>query len=169
MNRERVNHEPFDREGLKSQRSIYCAMNVVKSKDGNTIAIGLGPDERLLESVREVIKSHGIRDGAVISGIGTLKRCHMHYVNTMGFPAENRFYVVEEPLEIVAISGLIADHEPHLHMAAGCRDQNTYVGHVEDGCIVLYLAELLIKRLDVGLKREVDPKHGVSLLQARSD
>ncbi len=68
-------------------------MNVIESKDGNTIAIGLGPDERLLESIKEVIKSHGVRDGAVVSGIGTLKRCHMHYVNTKGFPAENRFYV----------------------------------------------------------------------------
>ncbi len=142
-------------------------MNVVESKDGNTIAIGLGPDELLLESIREVIRSHGVRDGAVISGIGTLKRCHMHYVNTTGFPAENKFYVIEEPLEIVAISGLIADYEPHLHMAAGCRDQKAYVGHVEDGCVVLYLAELLITRLDMGLKRGVDPKHGVSLLKAR--
>lgn len=142
-------------------------MNVVESKDRSTIAVGLGPDELLLESVREVIRSHGVRDGAVVSGIGTLKRCHMHYVNTTGFPAENRFYVVDEPLEIVAISGLIADYEPHLHMAAGCRDQKSYVGHVEDGCVVLYLAELLITRLDMGLKREVDPKHGVSLLKSR--
>jgi len=143
-------------------------MNVVESNDGNTIAIGLGPDERLLESVSEVIKSHKIRDGAVVSGIGTLKRCHMHYVNTTGFPAENRFYVIEEPLEIVAISGLIADYEPHLHMAVGCRDQKAYIGHVEDECVVLYLAELLIKRLDIGLKREVDSRYGVSLLKARS-
>jgi predicted DNA-binding protein with PD1-like motif len=91
----------------------------------------------------------------------------MHYINTTGFPAENMFYVVEEPLEIVAISGLIADYEPHLHMAAGCRDQKTYVGHVEDECVVLYLAELLITRLNVELKRDVDPKYGVSLLKAR--
>ena len=143
-------------------------MNVVKSKDGKLIAIGLGPDEKLLESVKEVIRAHGIRDGAVVSGIGTLKRCHMHYVNTTGFPAENRFYVVEEPLEIVAISGLIADHEPHLHMAAGCRDQRAYVGHVEDGCVVLYLAELMIMRTEgMCLKREIDPRNGVSLLKAR--
>ena len=97
-------------------------MNVVESKDGRHIAIGLGPEEKLLESVREVVKEHGVRDGAVVSGIGTLRMCHMHYVNTTGFPAENKFYHVEEPLEIAAIGGLIADYEPHLHMAAGCRD-----------------------------------------------
>ncbi len=49
-------------------------------------------------------------------------------------------------------------------MAAGCRDQKAYVGHVEYGCVILYLAELLIMRLNMGLKREVDASHGVSLL-----
>ncbi len=143
-------------------------MNVVESKDGKMVAIGLGPDERLLESVKEVIKKHRIRDGAVVSGIGTLKRCHMHYVNTTGFPAENKFYVVEEPVEIVGIGGLIADYEPHLHMAAGCRDQRSYVGHVEDGCIILYLAELMIMKLDdMPLKREMDEKTGITLLNER--
>jgi predicted DNA-binding protein with PD1-like motif len=68
----------------------------------------------------------------------------------------------------VAISGLIADYEPHLHMAAGCRDQHAYVGHVEDGCVVLYLAELMIMRTEsMGLRRETDPRTGISLLKAR--
>jgi uncharacterized protein len=144
-------------------------MKVIESKSSKMIAVGLGPDDKLLESVKEIIKSHDVRDGVIVSGIGTLKRCHMHYVDTTGFPAENLFYVVEEPLEIVSISGLIADYEPHLHMAAGCRDKKAYVGHVEDGCVVLYLAELLIMRLDgLELKREVDPRFGVSLLKERS-
>jgi uncharacterized protein len=143
-------------------------MNVVESEDGSLIAVGLGPDELLLESIRNVVKTRDIRDGVVVSGIGTLKRCHMHYVNTTGFPAENHFYIVDEPLEIVAISGLIADYEPHLHMAAGCRDQRAYVGHVEDGCVVLYLAELMIMRTKgMGLRRETAPGNGVALLKAR--
>jgi predicted DNA-binding protein with PD1-like motif len=144
-------------------------MNVIESKGPpGLVAIGLGPDEKLLESIQAVIKSHHIREGAVVSGIGTLKRCHMHYVNTTTFPAENRFYVVEEPLEIGSISGLIADYEPHLHMTAGCRDQKTYTGHVEPGCVVLYLTEVLIIRLDgMKLGRELDRKRGVSLLVER--
>ena len=143
-------------------------MNVIESKGPQgLVAIGLGPDEKLLESIQAVIKSHNIRDGAVVSGIGTLKRCHMHYVNTITFPAENRFYVVEEPLEIGSITGLIADYEPHLHMTAGCRDQRTYTGHVELGCIVLYLAEILIMRMDDSkLGRDLNGR-GVSLLVER--
>jgi predicted DNA-binding protein with PD1-like motif len=92
----------------------------------------------------------------------------MHYVNTTTFPAENRFYVVDEPLEIGSMNGMIADYEPHLHMTAGCRDQKTYTGHVEQGCVVLYLAEVLIMRLDnMKLGRELDQSRGVSLLVER--
>jgi predicted DNA-binding protein with PD1-like motif len=144
-------------------------MRIIKSREQpNLIAIGLGPREKLLESINEAIKTNEIRDGVVISGLGTLKRCHMHYVNATSFPAENRFYVVEEPLEIGSISGIIADYEAHLHMTVGCRDQLTYAGHLEEGCEVLYLAEILVMRLgDMGLERRIDPRYGVSLLEER--
>lgn len=145
-------------------------MKTIKSRDQPTlIAIGLGPGEKLLESINEAIRTNKIRDGVIISGIGTLKRCHMHYVNTTSFPAENRFYVVEEPLEIGSISGIIADYEAHLHMTVGCRNQRTYAGHLEEGCEVLYLAEILIMKLmNMGLERRIDPRYGVSLLSERA-
>jgi predicted DNA-binding protein with PD1-like motif len=134
-------------------------MKTIESREQpNLIAISLGPGEKLLESINEAIKTYEIRDGVIISGIGTLKRCHMHYVNTTSFPAENRFYVVEEPLEIGSISGIIADYEAHLHMTVGCRDQRSYTGHLEDGCEVLYLR----------LERWIDPQYSVSLLKERA-
>jgi predicted DNA-binding protein with PD1-like motif len=144
-------------------------MRIIESREqSNLITLGLGPGEKLLESINEAIKTNENRDGVVISGIGTLKRCHMHYVNTTSFPAENRFYVVEEPLEIGSISGIIANYEAHLHMTVGCRDQRTYAGHLEDGCEVLYLAEIVIMKLgDMGLERRIDPLYGVSLLEER--
>jgi len=144
-------------------------MNIIESREKpGVVAIGLEPGEKLLESINEAIKSNNIRDGVVVSGIGTLKRCHMHYVNTTSFPAENRFYVVDEPLEIGSISGIIANYEAHLHMTVGCRDQRTYSGHLEEGCEILYLAEVLIMKLsDTSLERRIDPRYNVSLLQER--
>jgi uncharacterized protein len=130
-------------------------MNIIESRERpGVVAIGLGPGEKLLESINEAVKSNNIRDGVVVSGIGTLKRCHMHYVNTTSFPAENRFYVVYEPLEIGSISGIIANYEAHLHMTVGCRDQRTYSGHLEENCEVLYLAEILVMKFsDLILER----------------
>ena len=103
----------------------------------------------------------------IFATVGTLKRCHMHYVNTTTFPVENKFYVVDEPLEVGSICGLIADYEPHLHMVAGCRNQRVFSGHVEPGCVVLYLAKVLIMRLDGLMLGRVVDGHGISLLAKR--
>jgi hypothetical protein len=129
-------------------------------------AIGLGPDELLLESIKEAIGKYDIRNGAVLCGVGTLKRCRLHYVNTSAFPPENKFYTIEEPLEIVSISGLIADYEPHIHISAGCRDNRSWVGHLEDGSVVLYLAEMMVTKMDdLKMKRRTDERYKVSLLE----
>jgi len=144
-------------------------MEVIESDGPPTVlAVGLGPDEKLLESIKEAVRTHGVRDGAVVSGIGTLKQCHMHYVNTSTFPPENVYYNVEEPVEVGSISGLIADYEPHLHIAIGCKDQRTYIGHLEEGSIVLYLAEVMILKMkDLHLKRDSSNRWGIDLLRAR--
>jgi predicted DNA-binding protein with PD1-like motif len=95
-----------------------------------------------------------------------LKRCNLHYVKTSKFPPENSYYTIEKPLEIASISGLIADYEPRLHIAVGCEDKETYIGHLEKDSIVLYLAEVLIMRLDnMVMKREIDPEYNIPFLK----
>jgi len=142
-------------------------MEVIKSRgDPAALVVGLGPDEKLLESIKEIVRAHCVRNGAVVSGVGTLKRCNMHYVNTTTFPPENKFYTLVEPLEIASINGLIADYEPHLHIVVGCRDQKTYAGHIEEGCIVLYLVEVMILRTDsLAMKRVTNNRWGIALLE----
>lgn len=131
------------------------------------ITIGLGPDEKLLESITEAAKKHDIKHGAVVSGVGTLKRTHLHYVNTNGFPPDNRYYVIFEPVEVGSISGLIVNYEPHLHIDVGCRDKETYMGHLENGSVVLYLAEVCILKFDeIKQKRENDPRYNLFLLRS---
>ncbi len=141
-------------------------MNTITSEGPyKVVTIGLGPDEKLLESIKEAIVKHDIRNGAVVSGVGTLKHCHLHYVDTTGFPPVNKFYVINEPLEIGSISGLIVDYEPHLHITVGCREDKAWNGHLENESVVLYLAEICILRMNHhGMKRELDPKYKLALL-----
>ena len=84
----------FELLWLKSQKHkiAFVIMNVIDSVTSyQTIILSLEPDEKLLESIQEVVSSHDIRNGIVVSGVGTLKRCHLHYVNTTTFPPENKF------------------------------------------------------------------------------
>jgi len=142
-------------------------MNVMQSEGQNrVVVIGLQPGELLLESIRQVVREHNVQNGAVVSGIGTLKTCQMHYVTHTGFPPADRFYtLVDKPLELLSVSGLIADGEPHLHIVVSCGEKEVYAGHLEPNSAVLYLAEIAIQEFSgVKLIRRRDPVHNVKLL-----
>jgi predicted DNA-binding protein with PD1-like motif len=129
------------------------------------VVVGLEPGEMLLESIREAIREHDIQNGAVVSGIGTLKTCQMHYVQHTGFPPRDERYTLEKPLELVSVSGAIADGEPHLHIVVSCRDEEVYAGHLEDESEVLYLAEIVVLKFnDLEMARRFDAERGISLL-----
>lgn len=107
------------------------------SRPTKLVTIGFAPKDMLLQSLREAIKDQKIINGAVISGIGTLKTCHLHYVDHTGIPPRDIFYKREKPLELLNASGLIANGEPHLHIMVPCPDNETYSGHLEDKSEVL--------------------------------
>ena len=133
--------------------------------DLEVVVVGIAPGEMLLETIEAAIKEHGILNGAVVSGIGTLKVARMHHIEHDHFPPDDRIFTVEKPLEVSSISGIIADGKPHLHMTVGYRDEWSIAGHLEPGSEVLYLAEAVILRFD-GLKldRHFDPERRISLL-----
>lgn len=129
------------------------------------VVVGLEPGEMLLESITEAAAKHGVRNGAVVSGIGTLKVCRMHFIRHTDFPPADEFFTVERPLELVSVSGVIADGEPHLHIVVSCGEDEVYAGHLEEGSEVAYLAEVVVLRLDgLEMSRRPDEARGIRLL-----
>lgn len=141
-------------------------MNVMESDCATRIvAIGIEPGEMLLETIQAAVKEHDIRNGAVVSGIGTLKTCQMHYITHCAFPPKDAFFRLRKPLELLSVSGLIADGEPHLHIVVSCGEKEVYAGHLEPESEVLYLAEIAILVFnDLELARHVDAERKIKLL-----
>ena len=128
------------------------------------IALRLDRGEDVLASIERVAREKGIHTGVVLSGIGTLCEARLHHITHTGYPPDNRFVGYEGPIELLSIDGLIADHVPHLHTCISIKDQ-TYMGHMEPGCLVLYLAEIAIGRLEgVRLTRKVNPATSINEL-----
>ncbi|MHC4480372.1 MAG: PPC domain-containing DNA-binding protein [Planctomycetota bacterium] len=98
------------------------------------------------ECIQEAARQNDIQSGAILSGIGTLDRARVHYVATTGFPAENVFPEVEGPIELCSVTGIIADYEPHMHCTMALRGDELLAGHLEPGCRILYLAEVVIAK-----------------------
>ena len=130
------------------------------------LIIGFKPGELLLESIREVISTYGVKNGAVVSGIGTLSKCRMHYIEHTHFPAQDRIMTLEKPLELNSVNGLIVDGEPHLHIMVSCGEDEVYGGHLEEDSRVLYLAEIAVLVFnELKMIRQIDPERRIKLLK----
>lgn len=92
----------------------------------------------LLESINDVIRSKSIRDGQVIISSGSVQECTYHFVASTALKAQNEYRTVAGPSEILSGGGIIADGDPHTHIALS-NPKRTYGGHLEKGCHVRIL------------------------------
>lgn len=125
-------------------------MKTFESGDGH-IVTRLDAGDDVLKSIQEVCQVEAVDTDAVISGIGTVNRLKIHYLHSddLDEPTSERNTVIqsENCWEISGISGVIADSQPHLHVTA-FDGNRTVAGHLEEGCIVNALGELVIRRID---------------------
>jgi predicted DNA-binding protein with PD1-like motif len=90
----------------------------------------------------------------------------MHYIIHSRFPAEDKRFTLTKPLELLSVSGLIADGEPHLHITLSCGENEVYGGHLEEGSEVLYLAEIgILVFNELKMERKMDDQAKVKLLK----
>ncbi len=134
------------------------------------ILVRFDPGEDLLQGLREVIRTEGIRTGVVVSGIGTLSDCRFHQA-VAGYPPDlmtrhQEYVELKGSYEIASVQGIIAEGQPHLHLTL-CDANHTVAGHLEDGCLVLAIAELAILRADdTPVRRVVRGKAKINQLTA---
>lgn len=129
--------------------------------------VSLDRGAMLLESVNDVIKAKNIRDGQVIISSGSVQDCTYHFVASTALKAQNEFRTVKGPSEILSGGGIIADGEPHIHIALSNPEKGVYGGHLENGCRVLYLAEFTIFRYTGSPLTRKPNQNGILLLQRK--
>jgi predicted DNA-binding protein with PD1-like motif len=136
---------------------------------GRAFVLRLDQGDYVLEGIMDLIRKENLKDAVVTSAIGTLDRCRLHMVTTTGYPPVEHFEQWEdEPLELSSIEGIIADGKPHLH-AVVSDSEGAYAGNLEEGCRVLYLAEIVIAELrPASLTRAYDERHILKLTARRS-
>lgn len=139
-------------------------MNFVSSDAGiKTHVLAVEPGEYMMESLTAMIEQTGIKNGAVVSGMGTLDHCIMHMVTPDGQTLQEWH---NDPLELVGMQGVIADGTPHIH-AVVSNKQAAVSGHPHDGCRVLYVCEIVVLEF-TGLDLvRLDGAAGIEVLQAK--
>ena len=87
-------------------------------KTGDVILLHLGKGDDMLQCLNQAITEHKIKNGAVVSMIGTLDKARYHMIQTTEEDPTNGFYTVEGPIEVAAGQGLIIAY-PYLHGNTG--------------------------------------------------
>jgi predicted DNA-binding protein with PD1-like motif len=129
--------------------------------------IRLDRGDLLLETIMDAIKKNNIQDGAVLTAAGSLQECTYHRVKSLGAKPEDEFLTVKGPIEIQNVDGIIAAGEPHLHLTLSSPEKGVFGGHLENGCRVLYRAEITLAKFSgTPLARKAN-KDGVPMLQPK--
>jgi uncharacterized protein len=139
------------------------------ARPGEIVVVRLAYGDLLLESIQEICKQHRIREGLILTGFGSLTDFAVSGAVGASFPPR-KFYQRTRPrgVEILAMSGVIADYHVHCHIVLSDRKQ-AFGGHLERGCRILSLAEIALMRVSgIKLARLVDSTTGQKLLQSVS-
>jgi uncharacterized protein len=107
------------------------------------VSLRLDPGEDVLLSLRAAVEGQAIRNAAILSGVGSLDRYHVHVVKTTHMPPGNTFVQGEGPFDILSVTGLVVDGAVHAHITFS-NTELAMGGHLEEDCRVLTFAVVVM-------------------------
>lgn len=107
----------------------------------------------LLHGMEKLVKQEKIRDGVILSGIGSLRGYRVHSVSSRDLPPTDTFVSnPKAPANLNGMNGYIVDGAIHAHVTMAVNaGQGTVSGHLEPCCEVLTYAIVTIGVLDTPL------------------
>lgn len=119
---------------INSKRKI-----IVKLKNGDDV----------LEDLTRELKEAGIKNGVILTGVGSTTTYHVHVVDSNDLPVENIYFKKEAPFDIVNIQGHVFNGRVHAHISlADNIDASQFGGHLESGCKVLTFCSITVMEID---------------------
>jgi predicted DNA-binding protein with PD1-like motif len=136
---------------------------LVKMQAGavNTLVLRLQPGEDLRDALEAAVTGHALSGAFVLAGVGSLSAARLRMAGADA-PLQ-----LDGDLEILTLSGSLANDGAHLHAALARADGSVLGGHVAPGCTVRTTVEVLLASLPQWqLSREPDARTGHAELVA---
>jgi predicted DNA-binding protein with PD1-like motif len=94
--------------------------------------IRMSPGADMLEGLKKAVIEKGIRNGVILSGIGSVTDYHFHVVSDKNLPPGEEDPEASMPKDLIAVQGYILDNDVHAHITLS--DENSVIGgHLEPG------------------------------------
>jgi len=107
------------------------------------IMIRIAPGDDILLGVRQAVKEHGLKNGVVMTGFGSVRASHFHVVMSNDLPPAESYPKSIQALDICVLGGFIIDGRVHAHITFS-DERNAFGGHLEEGCLALTFTNLAI-------------------------
>lgn len=141
---------------------------------GKVVPVRLRPGTDVMDGLKQVCAQHGIRQAAILVGIGSLRQLSFQVLAPKAETKLGAGYtepiVVQGPVEILSLQGVVfqsEDGETLLHVHGTFADQSgkVYAGHVVMGAnpILATLDAIIAEVADVRLVRRTEPEAGMGL------
>lgn len=105
----------------------------------------------LLAGLERMVQEQHIKNGVILSAVGSVRSYHLHSVSNRTFPSKDMF--VENPTgsaDIVSMNGYVMNGRLHPHITLA-DSQHAFGGHLEPGTTVFTFAIVTIGVLGDGV------------------
>ena len=138
------------------------------------IVARLLPGIDLLDGLQAICEKHGLRNGVVISAIGSLDG--VRYCNVEALPDKKcgygygRVLALDEPIELTGAGGVICSDTDgsinlHVHISMSDKTGKAFGGHLVNGTKVLMTTDVVLGEIGgVNMLRKFDPEMEVYLM-----
>jgi predicted DNA-binding protein with PD1-like motif len=117
---------------LANAQEKYPKVLTISTEFKQTVIIRIQSGEDLLESLKFAIKEKSIKNGVILSGIGSVSEYHYHVVSDKNLPPAEEFPKASVPMDLTSVQGYILNQRVHAHITLS--DENSVVGgHLEPG------------------------------------
>jgi predicted DNA-binding protein with PD1-like motif len=127
-----------------------------------TVSLRLKPKEDLKATLDEFVKVHKIKAACIVTCVGSLDVAAIRFAN------QQDATIVVGKLEIVSLTGTLAESGSHLHISVSDSTGKTTGGHLKEGSLIYTTAEIVLGILpEVVFTRETDSTFGYKELMIK--
>ena len=128
-----------------------------------TVTLRLRPKDDLKLKLEELVKRDGIKAACIITCVGSLDVAAIRFAN---LPETT---LLPGKLEIVSLTGTLAESGLHIHISVSDSSGKTTGGHLQEGSLIYTTAEIVLGILpDVEFSRKTDPTYGYKELDVKA-
>jgi predicted DNA-binding protein with PD1-like motif len=146
-----VKPSPDPKDDAKPNSAAVPEVSAMSGKLDRVVVLRFKYQADLLAGIEKAVKDHKIKNGVILSGIGSVRNSHYHGVSNRDFPSKN-IYVKDDstPADILSMNGYILDGRVHAHFTLA-DDEKAFGGHIEAGNNVFTFAVVTIGVFSEGL------------------